>query len=455
MSANRALLALSAALLLGACAPLPPPGVSQAPAPPAATATPGTTPATATPEAPARPGPLRLDGEPSIEVGLVWDADSLAFAAVKPQLTWRVGRAHDRAAGREERLRVVVAAGRAELRANGHALASLGSGDTLWLGEPEDGAANPDPQLAWNGRTWRGQAKVFVNVRHTLTLALRLPLEGYLAGVVPGEIGGLSDAVLEAGRAQAVAARSYTLFYRGRRGAEGFDVYGSVEDQVYGAVETERPFATQCVETTRGELALWDGAPIRANYCSTCGGITADVWEAFPAASLPYLRSTRDRDGGADWCQRSPQYRWREEWDADDFVATVARFAPPEGIRLPSAALGALIDVRVAARSRSARVWRLEIETSAGVIAVPAYAVRRVLRRPGEPHAILRSDLFKIDVLRDPATHRALRVVASGAGSGHGVGLCQTGALGMAQAGRSADQILEHYYPGATLKKLY
>ena len=106
-------------------------------------------------------------------------------------------------------------------------------------------------------------------------------------------------------------------------------------------------------------------------------------------------------------------------------------------------------------RSRSARVWRLEIETTTGTIEVPAYAVRRVLRRPGEAHAILRSNLFKIDVRRDPATHRALQVVASGAGSGHGVGLCQTGALGMAQAGRSDEQILAHYYPGIVLRRMY
>jgi len=84
-----------------------------------------------------------------------------------------------------------------------------------------------------------------------------------------------------------------------------------------------------------------------------------------------------------------------------------------------------------------------------------APTLRQVLRRGGNAGSILRSNLFKIDVRRDPQTRRAIEVVASGAGSGHGVGLCQTGALGMARAGRSSEQILRHYYPGIELKRLY
>ena len=75
--------------------------------------------------------------------------------------------------------------------------------------------------------------------------------------------------------------------------------------------------------------------------------------------------------------------------------------------------------------------------------------LRQVLRRPGNPDAILRSNLFKIGVRRDPLSRRPLAVVANGAGSGHGVGLCQTGAIGMAREGSDAREILEHYYRGA------
>jgi SpoIID/LytB domain protein len=122
---------------------------------------------------------------------------------------------------------------------------------------------------------------------------------------------------------------------------------------------------------------------------------------------------------------------------------------------LPAAGVGEILDVGVETRSRSGRVWSLTVRTSTGRIVIPAYALRFVLRRAGNPNAILRSTLFKIDVRRDPATRRALAIVASGAGSGHGVGLCQTGALGMARGNRKAAEILEHYYPGARIERLY
>ncbi len=445
---------LALACLAGACAPLPPPGQSTAPAQTRAPAQPRP----AGPPVQTRPAALHLDGEPSIDVGVAWDEDTLAFGAVRKSITWRMGRSHDRAAGRADSLVVTLTGGRAELRAPGlgdGVRATAAAGETLWIGEPQDAPLDPSPQQRWRGKTWRGQVKVFVNPRGTLTLALRLPLEGYLTGVVPGEIGALSPTLLEAGRAQAIAARSYTLYYRGRRAAEGFDLYGTVEDQLYSPVESERPLATRCVETTRGQVDLYDDRPIRANYYSTCGGVTADAWEGFTATGFPYLASTRDGDAKGDYCARSPQFRWREEWDAADFLATLERYAPPEGIPIPARGLGDLVDVRTVSRSRSGRVWVLEVATTTGTMRIPAYSIRRVLRRPKGNGAILRSNLFKIDVRRDPGTGQSLGIVVSGAGSGHGVGLCQTGALGMAGMGSTGEQILDHYYPGATTRRCY
>jgi stage II sporulation protein D len=323
--------------------------------------------------------------------------------------------------------------------------------ETAWLASVEREGIT----ARWNDRQWRGALGVFVNPRGRLTLVARLPLETYLLGVVPGEIGALGDDRIEAGKAQSVAARSYTMFYRGRRAAEGFDLFASVEDQVYGPVESERPLATRCVIETRGVFALSDGRPIRANYCSTCGGMTAEVWEAWPTASLDYLVSHRDRGRGEDYCSGSTHYRWRETWSADEFMANLARFGPANGVVFPSSGLGDLVDASVDVRSRSGRVWRLKVVTTTGVIFIPAYALRPVLRRGAQPGAILRSNLFKLAVRRDPESRRAMSVVASGAGSGHGVGLCQTGALGMARAGEKSNAILAHYYPGTEVKRLY
>jgi len=452
------LVAAALVLALGACARRPATTGTPPPVPPPASAPrPTPTPAPERQPSPSQeptpPTPPRTP--PLVTVGLAWDLDSLTLSPVGAAT---LGGAAQATLNASERIHVRLSHGNAVARVlggGGQRQYTLWPSDTLTLdgtgGDPE----SPERFIRWGGKSWRGELRVFLNPRRKLTLALRLPLERYLLGVLPGEIGPLDGGLLEAGRAQAIAARSYTLFYRGRRGAEGFDVYATVEDQVYGPVENEKPLATQCVESTAGEVALFGGAPIRANYYSTCGGITADVWEAWPTPPLPYLVSHRDRDGGADYCSSSPHYRWREEWKVADFLSSLRNFGPTYGVHLPSGGLGELLDVRVDSRSRSGRVWWLVVETSRGQIRIPAYSLRQVIRRPGNPAAILRSTLFKVDVRRDRHTRRAIAVVASGAGSGHGVGLCQTGALGMARAGRSGEAIIRHYFTGVDVERWY
>lgn len=399
------------------------------------------------------------DRGPVFEIGLAVDADSLVVEPVGgATLSWPAPDGGVRTAALAEPVRLRASGAQLLVEPVGRPravpLAVLRRSDTLWIGEErlEDGETG---RLRWNGGTWRGRFKVFFSPRGRLTLVTRLGLEPYLQGVVPGEIGALSDSLLEAGRAQAIAARSYSLFYRGRRGAEGFDLHASVEDQFYSPTERERPLATRCVETTRGLVCMANDRPIRANYCSTCGGVTADVWEAWPAEPLPYLRGRADRGAGeGDFCAMSPQYRWREEWSVAEFAATLARFAPAHGVSLPAAGIGGIERVEVARRSRSGRVWTLRVGTTTGDLEIPAHALRQVLRRPGKPGSILRSNLFKIALRRD-AAGRPAAVVVSGAGSGHGVGLCQTGALAMARGGARAGQILTHYYEGTSLVKLW
>lgn len=451
-SAGLALL-IAVAVLAGACARRP---VSPPPAPPAAPAPQPTAPTEVpVPGEPRRDETIETGDEPLITVGLAWDLNGVT---VDPEGAAVVEGAGRQALSRDDQMVVTNTHGRVEVRGlSGQAVrwtARLAPGDTLAV-TPDEGTT-----IRWNGQAWRGQFRIFLNPRGMLTLATRLKLEPYLEGVVPGEIGALGEDVIEAGRAQAIAARSYTLFYRGRRAAEGFDLYATVEDQLYIGVEGERPLATRCVESTSGTVALSRGWPVRANYHSTCGGITAEVWEAWPAAPLPYLVSHRDApDSGdaanADYCAASRHFRWQEEWPAAEFMSNLLENARANGVPLPPGRLGTLLDVRVEERSRSGRVWRLVVETSAGPVVIPAWSLRQVLRRPGNPRAILRSTLFKVGVRRTPRNDRVVAVVVSGAGSGHGVGLCQTGALGMARAGRSGEDILRHYYRGAEVRRLY
>ncbi|HEY0427746.1 MAG TPA: SpoIID/LytB domain-containing protein [Pyrinomonadaceae bacterium] len=137
-----------------------------------------------------------------------------------------------------------------------------------------------------NGKSYRGKIEVFVNSRGTLTVVNVVPIEDYLLGVVPRELGLPS---LEAEKAQAVAARTYAIANRDGFGSQGFDLLPTIYSQVYGGVSAETSMGTEAVSQTRGIVATYDGKPINALYTSTCGGRTENSENIFEFAE-PYLR---------------------------------------------------------------------------------------------------------------------------------------------------------------------
>ncbi len=143
--------------------------------------------------------------------------------------------------------------------------------------------ANP---VRLNGKAYRGKLEVFVNSRGSLTVVNVVPLEEYLLGVVPSELG-LPQ--LEAQKAQAVAARTYAVANINNYGTKGFDLVPTVWSQVYKGVAIETKMGTQAVNDTRGIVATYNGKPINALYTSTCGGRTENSENVFDYAE-PYLR---------------------------------------------------------------------------------------------------------------------------------------------------------------------
>jgi stage II sporulation protein D len=137
-----------------------------------------------------------------------------------------------------------------------------------------------------NGKAYRGKVEVFVNSRGTLSVVNVVPLEDYLLGVVPSELG-LPQ--LEAEKAQAVAARTYAVANLNGFGDKGFDLLPTIWSQVYQGVSIETPMGTRAVNETRGIVATYDGKPINALYTSTCGGRTENSENIFDKAE-PYLR---------------------------------------------------------------------------------------------------------------------------------------------------------------------
>jgi stage II sporulation protein D len=322
--------------------------------------------------------------------------------------------------------------------------------DTLFV-RPRDAAS----LVLVNGKRYRGAAKVFRSPLGRVSVVNRVPIEDYLRGVLPHEIGRLDARTIEAGKAQAVAARTYALSYVGRRSDQGFDVYASVEDQIYGGAGDEGPLTDRCVQETAGLVGSYQGRFIRANYFSTCGGVTANVEDVWPESALPWLRSRTDseKEGDTPFCANSPQFRWTEIWGVQEFLDIVNRTYPALVHPLPLGGASVLRDVRVLSRTESGRVAELEIDTDIGPLSVRGDSTRRVLLRPsrstgaGGPGTLLRSSFFKIALVRDRAGG-AVAVVATGAGFGHGVGMCQWGALEMSRRGYDFRRILEHYFAG-------
>jgi stage II sporulation protein D len=273
----------------------------------------------------------------------------------------------------------------------------------------------------------------------------RLPFETYLGGVVAAELGVQDADVLEALKAQAVIARTYALKNLGRNRRDGFDLLATVSDQRYDGVSGETPAAWRALSDTKGMVVTWQGAPIDAFFHSTCGGRTAAGAEVFTYADRPYLRSVSDLDpSGQAWCRTSPRFRWEQTWDAAALTAALQR----GGLRLGADEASGVRSIEATDRSPSGRVTRLRVRLRGrDVIIDGSNAVRRALPPPDLD--LLRSATFTLTTRNDG--ERIGQLTVEGAGSGHGVGLCQWGAIGRARAGQGFTAILAAYYPGTQL----
>ena len=138
----------------------------------------------------------------------------------------------------------------------------------------------------------------------------QLPVELYLQGVVPGEIGRLDSSMFAALESQAVAARTYAYRHFGSRQSLGFDVFDDTRDQVYQGLSGEAALPNQAVRSTAGVVMLHNQQLINAYYLSTCGGHTADL-QTWGQNSLSYLQAVPDVDEhGKAWCQASSYSNW-------------------------------------------------------------------------------------------------------------------------------------------------
>jgi stage II sporulation protein D len=324
-------------------------------------------------------------------------------------------------------------------------------------------SASPESFVMYAGKRYRGELIITPNANGLLVVN-RLGVESYLRGVVPLEIGDRKPGEQAAVEAQAVAARSYTYTHMNDSEHPGFDMYGSVQDQAYGGVDAEKPMHDVAVSSTRGMVLRYAGRVISAPYHSTCGGSTAatsEVW--WRQTDQPYLRPVSDKIPGTDsyYCDPSSRFRWTATFDANQLKETLEKYlgsvtnaSEPPVTPNPSAprlSLGRITGFRVDGRTASDRVASVSIQTDRGTYVIRGNDVRFVLRTPSG--GLLNSTYFTAEATPD-ASGEISQLVLRGGGYGHGIGMCQFGAIGRARAGQDYKTILTTYYPGTTVGRI-
>ncbi len=299
-----------------------------------------------------------------------------------------------------------------------------------------------------SGRPYRGDLAFYGADDGVMTVNV-VAIDDYLRGVVPLEIGTRDRRDSAAVQAQAVTARSYAYTHLSTEPGREYDVTSGVQDQVYGGVGAETPVASEAVESTRTLVLSYAGRVVNAPYHSTCGGSTAAASEVWHSPDEPYLRPVSDQIPGTNryYCDIAPRFRWTRTIDGAHLNAAVERYLA-EYAAVPGRNPGKVQNVSVGSLTRSGRVGTLTITTDRGNFVLRGNDIRYVLRDPGGE--ILNSTLFTVESVTDMDGALA-RLVIRGNGYGHGVGMCQWGAIGRARAGQDFRTILRTYYPGTTV----
>ncbi len=263
-----------------------------------------------------------------------------------------------------------------------------------------------------------------------LLLTAAISIEDYVAAVLAGESGDFRND--EALKTMAVVVRTYTTGFRGQHKGEGFDFCDTTHCQV-PSWNSSSSRITAAVESTRGEILMFQGAAVSAFYHQNCGGTVAASREAWPSATEPYLRTHSD-----PYCVTASPLKWESSISMADLDAALRA----SGLSSPTGWSA----MEIVSRSESGRAQRLRLKGGTPPdILVSASSFRFAVNRALGWNKI-RSDLYD---LRNDGDH----ILFSGRGSGHGVGLCQAGAQEMARQGKDYRQILEFYFPGTHLSK--
>ena len=431
----------------------------------------------------AAPPPTPAPGEPTIRVRILY---TLTEVNMKAKDAWVAGTGSIAADGKDRR--EIAAGSELKLAVAGTDVALVAKDGTELLRAPKlmlDGQGTTATLgiskvpygIGWwweatEDRRYGGHLEARVNKAGKIDVVNELPLEEYVCGVVPSEIGG--DSPLEALKAQAVAARSETIIAlrEHKYSGDGYDICADVECQAFSGVTQRTAKSDQSVYETRSMALFHDLKPFGAYYASSCGGFSENVENVWPARSgpVPYWSAHCDSDttdscpltlasedalrefikapppdlacnpvgkkGMPAWAQKN--FRWRVEKTAEELTASVAKHKD----------IGRIVGIESAGRGPSGRLLKAVFIGEKGTYeAGPELAIRQVFEPP------LKSAAFIVET--EGPSDRPDKFIFLGAGWGHGVGMCQTGAIARALAGQDYRKILAHYYRESEVMPAY
>ncbi len=293
-----------------------------------------------------------------------------------------------------------------------------------------------------DGKTYKGILRIaafgnFVDIVNFINL------EDYVKGVIAKELPlGNGNENYEALKAFTICVRTYAL-KKMNEGNGLFDIFTDTRDQVYGGQSAEELISNKAVDATEGIILVYNGKPATIYYHSTCGGFSENVENVFPQSHLPYLSSVED--GGESYCNISPRFEWKEVYTELQFIKQLynAKLINNKNYNID--------DIRIESRFESGRVNDLKIilDGRSGRKEIHLYGneIRSKIRTP-KRNLSLWSTMFNVKVIGNG------NIIFNGNGFGHGVGLCQWGAIGQSRRGIDYKNILEHYYPGTVLGRI-
>ena len=309
-------------------------------------------------------------------------------------------------------------------------------------------AKSPAAIFHFNGHTYTGDVIITKSGVSNLQLINRVDLEEYLKGVVPSEMPSGKEGYREALKAQAICARTYALKKMLSKKKETFDVYADVWDQVYKGKDAEKPLASEAIMSTYGDVLMYKDTLATIYYHSTCGGLTESVQNVWPSVSYPYLQSQKDIIGSEFACSVSPLFRWQRSFSMSELDSLFNLSYQKSFLKREVADTTQLqFKARVLERTRQGRVQKMEISYGDTNVVLNGYTIRRFFSKQNQGH--LRSRFFDL-------TANDSSIVIKGGGYGHGVGMCQWGALNMSEKGfKYYDILVNKYFKGTYLKKVY